>query len=216
MDDTLAMNTRVQMDGADLHKARLQALMEKRRLQTEIENKRRQLEEEKQKLKQIQSKLRREQWLLGNASPEDNGGDVLGPEKRKMAEEIERLEGELRTLCDREALAEALERELSIRLQATPNSLADIRRQLQDHFTETGPTENPPQPASDLPATSFPRRLNNYKGEQIAVPISVQMNVERSLKTGETRLVSASPIVAGSLPADAIKVPNSISKQVEP
>ena len=41
-----------------------------------------------------------------------------------------RLEGELRTLCDREALAEALERELSIRLQATPNTLADIRRVL--------------------------------------------------------------------------------------
>uniref|UniRef100_UPI0035900F4D paralemmin-1-like isoform X2 n=1 Tax=Myxine glutinosa TaxID=7769 RepID=UPI0035900F4D len=195
------------MDGADLHKARLQALMEKRRLQTEIEDKRRQLEEEKQKLKQIQSKLRREQWLLGNVSPEENGDVVLGPEKRKMAEEIERMEVELRALCDREALAEALERELSIRLQESDVvTLADIRRQLQEHFAETGPTENTPQPAYDRPATFFPRRLNNYKGEQIAVPISVQMNVERCLKTGETRLISASPIAFGSLPADAIKV----------
>uniref|UniRef100_A0A3B4CJI6 Palm2 and akap2 fusion n=1 Tax=Pygocentrus nattereri TaxID=42514 RepID=A0A3B4CJI6_PYGNA len=192
-----------EMAEAELHKERLQALAEKRKRQAEIEDKRRQLDDLVLQLQHLKSKATRERWLLQGtpAGPheEDEGRrkqieqDELNI--KKLEDTIHRLESDIIQLENEELQISTKEQVLRERLRETERSIEDLQKSLQNQDGDAvnyicSHIPDVPELNSQTPATAsgdhqLPRKPALY---------AMEISVEKDLKTGGTKILSASPV----------------------
>ncbi|KAM7165789.1 paralemmin-1-like isoform 2-T2 [Macrochelys suwanniensis] len=157
------------MAEAELHKERLQAIAEKRKRQTEIEGKRQQLEDQILQLQHFKSKALREKWLLqgipaGSAEEEEA--------RRRQSEEdelkVKKLEDNIHRLEQEIEKLESEESQISAKEQIILEKLKETEKSFED----------------------FQKSFSHQDGALYAMEI----NVEKDKQTGETKILSASPI----------------------
>ncbi|XP_025896575.1 paralemmin-2 [Nothoprocta perdicaria] len=191
------------MAEAELHKERLQAIAEKRKRQTEIEGKRQQLEDQILQLQHFKSKALREKWLLqgipaGSAEEEEarrrqSEEDEL--KVKKLEENIHRLEQEIEKLESEESQISAKEQIILEKLKETEQSFDDLQKRFSH---QDGDAVN--YIYSQIPElpTLYSRTAEAVPGRdaasRVAALYTMEINVEKDKQTGETKIVSASPI----------------------
>ncbi|KAM8793209.1 paralemmin-1-like isoform 2-T2 [Eudromia elegans] len=157
------------MAEAELHKERLQAIAEKRKRQTEIEGKRQQLEDQILQLQHFKSKALREKWLLqgipaGSAEEEEA--------RRRQSEEdelkVKKLEENIHRLEQEIEKLESEESQISAKEQIILEKLKETEQSFDD----------------------LQKRFSHQDGALY----TMEINVEKDKQTGETKIVSASPI----------------------
>ncbi|XP_057282027.1 A-kinase anchor protein 2 isoform X2 [Pezoporus wallicus] len=191
------------MAEAELHKERLQAIAEKRKRQTEIEGKRQQLEDQILQLQHFKSKALREKWLLqgvpaGSAEEEEarrrqSEEDEL--KVKKLEENIYRLEQEIQKLESEESQISAKEQIILEKLKETEKSFDNLQKSFSH---QDGDAVN--YIYSQIPElpTLYSRTAEPVPGwdaaSRVAALCTMEINVEKDKQTGETKIVSASPI----------------------
>ncbi|XP_063279893.1 PALM2-AKAP2 fusion protein isoform X3 [Prinia subflava] len=177
------------MAEAELHKERLQAIAEKRKRQTEIEGKRQQLEDQILQLQHFKSKALREKWLLqgipaGSAEEEEA--------RRKQSEEdelkVKKLEENIHRLEQEIQKLESEESQISAKEQIILEKLKETEKSF-DNFQK-----------------SF--------SHQDGALCTMEINVEKDKQTGETKIVSASPVGPDEAHQRGFKVYDDGSKVV--
>ncbi|KAM9367189.1 paralemmin-1-like isoform 2-T2 [Phaethornis superciliosus] len=157
------------MAEAELHKERLQAIAEKRKRQTEIEGKRQQLEDQILQLQHFKSKALREKWLLqgipaGSAEEEEA--------RRRQSEEdelkVKKLEENIHRLEHEIQKLESEESQISAKEQIILEKLKETEK-------------------------SFDSLQKSFSHQDGAL-CTMEINVEKDKQTGETKIVSASPV----------------------
>uniref|UniRef100_A0A8C0IHD1 PALM2 protein n=1 Tax=Bubo bubo TaxID=30461 RepID=A0A8C0IHD1_BUBBB len=172
------------------------ALQEKRKRQTEIEGKRQQLEDQILQLQHFKSKALREKWLLqgipaGSAEEEEarrrqSEEDEL--KVKKLEENIHRLEQEIQKLESEESQISAKEQIILEKLKETEKSFDNLQKTL-----------------SEGTVVFFVCLAINHSLAFFVVTCTsslvfiqalctMEINVEKDKQTGETKIVSASPI----------------------
>ncbi|XP_068278538.1 PALM2-AKAP2 fusion protein isoform X1 [Nyctibius grandis] len=191
------------MAEAELHRERLQAIAEKRKRQTEIEGKRQQLEDQILQLQHFKSKALREKWLLqgipaGSAEEEEarrrqSEEDEL--KVKKLEENIHRLEQEIQKLESEESQISAKEQIILEKLKETEKSFDNLQKSFSH---QDGDAVN--YIYSQIPElpTLYSRTAEPVPGRdgasRVAALCTMEINVEKDKQTGETKIVSASPI----------------------
>ncbi|XP_071658167.1 A-kinase anchor protein 2 isoform X2 [Patagioenas fasciata] len=191
------------MAEAELHKERLQAIAEKRKRQTEIEGKRQQLEDQILQLQHFKSKALREKWLLqgipaGSAEEEEARRKQSEEDElkvKKLEENIHRLEQEIQKLESEESQISAKEQIILEKLKETEKSLDNLQKSFshQDGDAVNYIYSQIPE----LPAL-YSRTADPVPGRdgasRVAALCTMEINVEKDKQTGETKIVSASPV----------------------
>ncbi|XP_014744713.1 PREDICTED: A-kinase anchor protein 2-like isoform X2 [Sturnus vulgaris] len=177
------------MAEAELHKERLQAIAEKRKRQTEIEGKRQQLEDQILQLQHFKSKALREKWLLqgipaGSAEEEEA--------RRKQSEEDELKVKKLEENIYR------LEREIQ-KLESEESQISAKEQIILEKLKET--------------EKSFDNLQKSFSHQDGAL-CTMEINVEKDKQTGETKIVSASPVGPDEAHQRGFKVYDDVSKVV--
>ncbi|XP_074711385.1 PALM2-AKAP2 fusion protein isoform X1 [Strix uralensis] len=191
------------MAEAELHKERLQAIAEKRKRQTEIEGKRQQLEDQILQLQHFKSKALREKWLLqgipaGSAEEEEarrrqSEEDEL--KVKKLEENIHRLEQEIQKLESEESQISAKEQIILEKLKETEKSFDNLQKSFspQDGDAVNYIYSQIPELPTLYSRTAEP--VPEWDGaSRVAALCTMEINVEKDKQTGETKIVSASPI----------------------
>ncbi|XP_050842841.1 A-kinase anchor protein 2 isoform X2 [Serinus canaria] len=177
------------MAEAELHKERLQAIAEKRKRQTEIEGKRQQLEDQILQLQHFKSKALREKWLLqgipaGSAEEEEA--------RRKQSEEdelkVKKLEENIHRLEQEIQKLESEESQISAKEQIILEKLKETEK-------------------------SFDNLQKSFSHQDGAL-CTMEINVEKDKQTGETKIVSASPVGPDEAHQRGFKVYDDGSKVV--
>ncbi|XP_037980345.1 A-kinase anchor protein 2 isoform X3 [Motacilla alba alba] len=177
------------MAEAELHKERLQAIAEKRKRQTEIEGKRQQLEDQILQLQHFKSKALREKWLLqgipaGSAEEEEA--------RRRQSEEdelkVKKLEDNIHRLEQEIQKLESEESQISAKEQIILEKLKETEK-------------------------SFDNLQKSFSHQDGAL-CTMEINVEKDKQTGETKIVSASPVGPDEAHQRGFKVYDDGSKVV--
>nr|XP_020646772.1 paralemmin-2-like isoform X9 [Pogona vitticeps] len=177
------------MAEAELHKERLQAIAEKRKRQTEIEGKRQQLEEQILQLQHFKSKALREKWLLQGipaSSPAEEES------RKRQAEEDELKVKKLESNIHR------LEQEIE-KLENEESQISAKERVILEKLKET--------------EKSFEDLQKSFSHQDGAL-YSMEINVEKDKQTGETKILSTSPIGPEAARQRGIKVYDDGTKVV--
>ncbi|XP_065601260.1 PALM2-AKAP2 fusion protein isoform X2 [Cyrtonyx montezumae] len=191
------------MAEAELHKERLQAIAEKRKRQTEIEGKRQQLEDQILQLQHFKSKALREKWLLqgipaGSAEEEEARRKQSEEDElkvKKLEENIHRLEQEIQKLESEESQISAKEQIILEKLKETEKSFDSLQKTFSH---QDGDAVN--YICSQIPElpTLYSRTAEPVPGRdgasRVAALCTMEINVEKDKQTGETKIVSASPV----------------------
>ncbi|XP_015705294.1 A-kinase anchor protein 2 isoform X2 [Coturnix japonica] len=191
------------MAEAELHKERLQAIAEKRKRQTEIEGKRQQLEDQILQLQHFKSKALREKWLLqgipaGSAEEEEARRKQSEEDElkvKKLEENIHRLEQEIQKLESEESQISAKEQIILEKLKETEKSFDNLQKTFSH---QDGDAVN--YICSQIPElpTLYSRTAEPIPGRdgasRVAALCTMEINVEKDKQTGETKIVSASPV----------------------
>ncbi|XP_042198640.1 paralemmin-1 isoform X1 [Callorhinchus milii] len=175
---------------------RLQAIAEKRKRQTEIENKRRQLEDERRQLQHLKSKALRERWLLeGTPSSGSEENEVMKKQfledevKTKQLEEIiQRLEKELDLLENGDT---AMSKENSIE-----DKLKDEEKVPAGKDSEVTKSQGSP----------MPNKPHGETEKLKAAMFAMEITVEKDNITGETKILSSTPVTPKDLAQRGVKV----------
>ncbi|XP_043403520.1 A-kinase anchor protein 2 isoform X3 [Chelonia mydas] len=191
------------MAEAELHKERLQAIAAKRKRQTEIEGKRQQLEDQILQLQHFKSKALREKWLLqgipaGSAEEEEarrrqSEEDEL--KVKRLEDNIHRLEQEIEKLESEESQISAKEQIILEKLKETEKSFEDFQKSFSH---QDGDAVN--YIYSQIPElpTLYSRTAEPVPGwdgsSRVPALYAMEINVEKDKQTGETKILSASPI----------------------
>ncbi|XP_074850761.1 A-kinase anchor protein 2 isoform X2 [Carettochelys insculpta] len=191
------------MAEAELHKERLQAIAEKRKRQTEIEGKRQQLEDQILQLQHFKSKALREKWLLqgipaGSAEEEEarrrqSEEDEL--KVKKLEDNIHRLEQEIEKLESEESQISAKEQIILEKLKETEKSFEDFQKSVshQDGDAVNYIYSQIPEFPTLYSRTTEPV-LGRDGSSRITALYTMEINVEKDKQTGETKILSASPV----------------------
>ncbi|NXY71570.1 PALM2 protein, partial [Glareola pratincola] len=184
---------------------------EKRKRQTEIEGKRQQLEDQILQLQHFKSKALREKWLLqgipaGSAEEEEarrrqSEEDEL--KVKKLEENIHRLEQEIQKLESEESQISAKEQIILEKLKETEKSFDNFQKVLKKN--QTKPKQNLHSDAVNYIYSQIPELPTLYSrtaepapgrdgASRVAALCTMEINVEKDKQTGETKIVSASPI----------------------
>ncbi|XP_005292209.2 PALM2-AKAP2 fusion protein isoform X3 [Chrysemys picta bellii] len=191
------------MAEAELHKERLQAIAEKRKRQTEIEGKRQQLEDQILQLQHFKSKALREKWLLqgipaGSAEEEEARRRQSEEDElrvKKLEDNIHRLEQEIEKLESEESQISAKEQIILEKLKETEKSFEDFQKSFSH---QDGDAVN--YIYSQIPElpTLYSRTAEPVPGwdgpSRVTALYAMEINVEKDKQTGETKILSASPI----------------------
>ncbi|NXV24241.1 PALM2 protein, partial [Cepphus grylle] len=185
---------------------------EKRKRQTEIEGKRQQLEDQILQLQHFKSKALREKWLLqgipaGSAEEEEarrrqSEEDEL--KVKKLEENICRLEQEIQKLESEESQISAKEQIILEKLKETEKSFDNLQKvfkkkqqQQQQQNLHLDAVNYIYSQIPELP-TLYSRTAEPVPGRdgasRVAALCTMEINVEKDKQTGETKIVSASPI----------------------
>ncbi|NXJ67125.1 PALM2 protein, partial [Rostratula benghalensis] len=191
---------------------------EKRKRQTEIEGKRQQLEDQILQLQHFKSKALREKWLLqgipaGSAEEEEarrrqSEEDEL--KVKKLEENIHRLEQEIQKLESEESQISAKEQIILEKLKETEKSFDNLQKVLKKKTKNTWVTNLTVSCSltpdavnyiySQIPElpTLYSRTAEPVPGRdgasRVAALCTMEINVEKDKQTGETKIVSASPV----------------------
>ncbi|KAJ8007499.1 hypothetical protein DPEC_G00118130 [Dallia pectoralis] len=208
-----------QMAEAELHKERLQALAEKRKRQSEIEDKRRQLDDVVLQLQHLKSKAMRERWLLQGTPPgpnDEDDGRRIQLEKdeeqgKRLEDTIYRLECDIGQLESEESQISAKEQNLRERLKKTEKSIEDLQKSLQNEHDAVSNVLLPDQPHLSYSTTSphlAPGSAPLTSGDHPQTPVlyAMEINAERDRRTGDTRILSASPVNPNEVSQRGVKV----------
>ncbi|XP_063065863.1 palm2 and akap2 fusion isoform X2 [Engraulis encrasicolus] len=200
------------MAEAELHKERLQALAEKRKRQSEIEDKRQQLDDFVLQLQHLRSKAMRERWLLQGTTQDAEDSQRRQVEQdeqqvKHLEEAVHRLESEIGLLENEESQISAKEQVLRERLRETEKSIEDLQKSLQAQDGDAVSYVLPqipgllPELNSTSSATNAAAGKNNSQVPRKPALYAMEISVEKDLKTGGTRIVSASPVSPEELQA---------------
>ncbi|XP_063311381.1 PALM2-AKAP2 fusion protein isoform X1 [Pelobates fuscus] len=211
------------MAEAELHRERLQAIAEKRKRQTAIEDKRQQLDDQILQLQHLKSKSLREKWLLqgvptGSVEEEEARRKQCEEDEKKLKileDNVHRLEQDIEQLESEESLISAKEQILREKLKETEISFEDLQKSLS----------NQDKDAVSYIYSQIPEftNLNSHKPEtppacdgatRVATLCAMEINVEKDRKTGETRILSTSPIDPESVHQRGVKVYDDGNKVV--
>ncbi|XP_059830842.1 A-kinase anchor protein 2-like isoform X3 [Hypanus sabinus] len=212
------------MAEAELQKQRLQAIADKRQRQREIENKRHQLEDKILQLQHHKSKAMRERWLLQGipaSSPEEeeartNQVQLDENKAKKLEEAICRLEVEIEQLEREESQISAKEQIIREKLREAEKSIEDLQKSfskpdgadaLNYDFSRT----------PDLP-TLCSQRKEAMKGEdgteEVAAMYAMEVSVEKDKLTGESKVLSTTPMGPEGVHQRGVKVYDDGNKVV--
>ncbi|NXE97368.1 PALM2 protein, partial [Menura novaehollandiae] len=214
---------------------------EKRKRQTEIEGKRQQLEDQILQLHHFKSKALREKWLLqgipaGSAEEEEarrrqSEEDEL--KVKKLEENIHRLEQEIQKLESEESQISAKEQIILEKLKETEKSFDNLqkvfkkkkKKTLGHRLTNlTVSCSLTPDAVNyiysqipELP-TLYSRTAEPVPGwdgaSRVAALCTMEINMEKDKQTGETKIVSASPVGPDEAHQRGFKVYDDGSKVV--
>ncbi|XP_078461879.1 paralemmin-1-like [Lampetra planeri] len=214
------------MADVDLRQRRLQMLMERRKAQTNTENKKQELEDEKLKLHHLKTKSMREQWLLGGQLKRTPSQTDMAEERVKEDEALtEQLYENVRRLEEEVSRMECAERELLLREKAVLQQLhpeeppadgvqQDVETMLPD---DDGGVQYIITEIPDFPAGFTLHGAHGHgpgeHGERAAV-YAMAISVEKDSKTGETRVVSSTPMSPEDAQSRGVKVYDDGSKVV--
>ncbi|NWT20458.1 PALM2 protein, partial [Vireo altiloquus] len=187
----------------------------KRKRQTEIEGKRQQLEDQILQLQHFKSKALREKWLLqgipaGSAEEEEARRKQSEEDElkvKKLEENIHRLEQEIQKLESEESQISAKEQIILEKLKETEKSFDNLQKVFKTKDTLTNLTVScslTPDAVNyiysqipELP-TLYSRTAEPVPGwdgsRRVAALCTMEINVEKDKQTGETKIVSASPV----------------------
>ncbi|XP_061488550.1 PALM2-AKAP2 fusion protein isoform X3 [Rhineura floridana] len=211
------------MAESELHRERLQAIAEKRKRQTEIERKRQQLEDQILQLQHFKSKALREKWLLQgipSSSPAEEEARKRQSEEdelkvKNLEGNIRRLEQEIRKLESEESQISAKERIILEKLKETEKSFEDLQKSFSH---QDGDAVN--YIYSQIPelTTLYSRTTEPVPGKdrtsRVTALYSMEINVEKDRQTGETKILSTSPIGPEAALQRGIKVYDDGTKVV--
>ncbi|XP_034266503.1 A-kinase anchor protein 2 isoform X2 [Pantherophis guttatus] len=211
------------MAEAELHKERLQAIAEKRKRQTEIEGKRQQLEDQILQLQHFKSKALREKWLMQGipaSSPAEEEARKRQSEEdelkvKKLEGNVHRLEQEIGKLECEESQISAKEQIILEKLKETEKSFEDLQKSFSHQDGD----------AVNYIYSQIPELPTLYSQATEAVPgkdrtsrvtalYSMEINVEKDKQTGETKILSTSPIGPEAARQRGIKVYDDGTKVV--
>ncbi|XP_033029218.1 A-kinase anchor protein 2 isoform X3 [Lacerta agilis] len=211
------------MAEAELHRERLQAIAEKRKRQTEIERKRQQLEDQILQLQHFKSKALREKWLLQGipaGSPAEEEARQRQSEEdelkvKNLEGNVHRLEQEIGKLESEESQISAKEKIILEKLKETERSFEDLQKSFS---RQDGDAVN--YIYSQLPelTTLYSRTTEPVPGKdgtnRVTALYSMEINVEKDKQTGETKILSTSPIGPEAALQRGIKVYDDGTKVV--
>ncbi|NWW68554.1 PALM2 protein, partial [Ifrita kowaldi] len=206
---------------------------EKRKRQTEIEGKRQQLEDQILQLQHFKSKALREKWLLqgipaGSAEEEEARRKQSEEDElkvKKLEENIHRLEQEIQKLESEESQISAKEQIILEKLKETEKSFDNLQKVLKKKKKKTLGHRLKAKYAvnyiySQIPElpTLYSRTAEPVPGwdgsSRVAALCTMEINVEKDKQTGETKIVSASPVGPDEAHQRGFKVYDDGSKVV--
>ncbi|XP_053363748.1 palmdelphin [Clarias gariepinus] len=212
------------MEEAELLKERLQAITNKRKVQENIALKRLEIDKEKLKLQQLKKKSARDLWLMGGTSAgaaqkEQKAQDVT-QQTRALQSNIHRIEKEIEALEREELNISTNEGLILNRLKAIEKSTEDIIKAANENFKS-----EPLHVCSGILDTQKSHTPLNRRKQPNVDPgtksdqkkpalFAMEINVQKDLRTGESRVLSTCTVPAPELKQHGIKVYDDGRKSV--
>ncbi|KAF4086286.1 hypothetical protein AMELA_G00104680 [Ameiurus melas] len=212
------------MEEADLLKERLQAITNKRKIQEDIASKRLEIDKEKLKLQQLKKKSTRDLWLMGGTSAgaaqkEQKAQDVT-QQTKALQSNIYRIEKEIEALEREEINISTKEGLILNRLKAIEKSTEDIIKAANENFKSEPIHVYPGIPDGQKSYTPINMRKQPTVNEGIKADqqkpalFAMEINVQKDLRTGESRVLSTCTVPAQELQQRGIKVYDDGRKSV--
>ncbi|XP_041751809.2 palmdelphin isoform X1 [Coregonus clupeaformis] len=206
------------MEEADLVKERLQAITDKRKVQEDIAHKKLEIDKEKLKLQHLKKKSLREQWLMDGAamqSPQQR--DTLRGDQQQtklLQNSIHRIEKEIEALEREETMISKNEGFILKRLKAIEKTPEEIIKEANENFKEEPIHIAPASP--DVPKSYKPQisRKQSSKDTPKQTMFAMEINVQKDLRTGESRVLSTSTVTPQELQQRGVKVYDDGRKSV--
>ncbi|XP_066499244.1 palmdelphin isoform X2 [Hoplias malabaricus] len=213
------------MEEAELLKERLQAITNKRKIQEDIASKQLEIDREKLKLQHLKKKSMRDLWLMDGAG----AGNVQETQKvqedvrqtKLLQSNIHRIEKEIETLEREELNISTNEGLILRRLKAIEKSPEDIIKAANENFRS-----EPIHVYSGVQDTTKPFTPLNQRRKPIPndqdpntdqhkhALLAMEINVQKDLRTGESRVISTSTVSTQELQSRGIKVYDDGRKSV--
>uniref|UniRef100_A0A4W5KVY2 Palmdelphin n=1 Tax=Hucho hucho TaxID=62062 RepID=A0A4W5KVY2_9TELE len=202
------------MEEADLVKERLQAITDKRKVQEDIAHKKLQIDKEKLKLQHLKKKSLREQWLMDGAaiqSPQQRETLRGDQQQTKLLQtSIHRIEKEIEALEREETMISKNEGFILKRLKAIEKTPEEIIKEANENFKET----TLDVPKFYKPQISRKQSFKFNKDTPKQTMFAMEINVQKNLRTGESRVLSTSTVTPQELQQRGVKVYDDGRKSV--
>ncbi|XP_031666132.1 uncharacterized protein LOC109874520 isoform X1 [Oncorhynchus kisutch] len=209
------------MEEADLVKDRLQAITDKRKVQEDIVHKKLEIDQERLKLQHLKKKSLREQWLMdgtSNQSPQQRETLRGDQQQTKLLQtSIHRMEKEIEALEREETMISKSEGFILKRLKAIEKTPEEIIKDAKENFQEEPIHINPATPdapKSCKPPISKKQSFESNKDTPKQTMFAMEINVQKDLRTGETRVLSTSTVTPQVLQQRGVKVYDDGRKSV--
>ncbi|XP_061099217.1 palmdelphin [Conger conger] len=216
------------MEESELLKERLQAITDKRKIQEDIAKKRTEVDEEKLKLQYLKKKALREQWLQDgvsvHSSQEQEARRLQAQGHQQQAKllqiNIQRMEQEIESLERQEMVISRNESFILKRLRAIEKSPLDIIKEAK--------TDGKKEPAQiiysalpDIPTSYKSPDLKKQKSPDLENKehpkksvFAMEINVQKDLRTGESRVLSTAAVTDRGFQQKGVKVYDDGRKSV--
>uniref|UniRef100_A0A8C8F4I7 Palmdelphin n=2 Tax=Oncorhynchus tshawytscha TaxID=74940 RepID=A0A8C8F4I7_ONCTS len=204
----------VGMEEADLVKERLQAITDKRKVQEDIAHKKMEIDKEKLKLQHLKKKSLREQWLM-------DGAAIQSPQQREtlrgdqqqtkfLQTSIHRIEKEIEAMEREETMISKNEGFILKRLKAIEKTPEEIIKEANENFKEASLDV----PKFYKPQISRKQSFKFNKDTPKQTMFAMEINVQKDLRTGESRVLSTSTVNPQELQQRGVKVYDDGRKSV--
>uniref|UniRef100_A0A8C7WEJ6 Palmdelphin n=1 Tax=Oncorhynchus mykiss TaxID=8022 RepID=A0A8C7WEJ6_ONCMY len=205
---------RVGMEEADLVKERLQAITDKRKVQEDIAHKKLEIDKEKLKLQHLKKKSLREQWLMdGAATQSPQQRETLRGDQQQtklLQTSIHRIEKEIEAMEREETMISKNEGFILKRLKAIEKTPEEIIKEANENFKEA----TLDVPKFYKPQISRKQSFKFNKDTPKQTMFAMEINVQKDLRTGESRVLSTSTVTPQELQQRGVKVYDDGRKSV--
>nr|XP_046216143.1 palmdelphin isoform X1 [Oncorhynchus gorbuscha]XP_046216144.1 palmdelphin isoform X1 [Oncorhynchus gorbuscha] len=202
------------MEEADLVKERLQAITDKRKVQEDIAHKKLEIDKEKLKLQHLKKKSLREQWLMDGAaiqSPQQRETLRGDQQQSKLLQtSIHRIEKEIEAMEREETMISKNEGFILKRLKAIEKTPEEIIKEANENFKEA----TLDVPKFYKPQMSRKQSFKFNKDTPKQTMFAMEINVQKDLRTGESRVLSTSTVTPQELQQRGVKVYDDGRKSV--
>ncbi|XP_064847974.1 palmdelphin [Oncorhynchus masou masou] len=202
------------MEEADLVKERLQAIMDKRKVQEDIAHKKLEIDKEKLKLQHLKKKSLREQWLMdGAAAQSPQQRETLRGDQQQtklLQTSIHRIEKEIEAMEREETMISKNEGFILKRLKAIEKTPEEIIKEANENFKEA----TLDVPKFYKPQISRKQSFKFNKDTPKQTMFAMEINVQKDLRTGESRVLSTSTVTPQELQQRGVKVYDDGRKSV--